>query len=119
MSTGGASGRLRERITLWSRIQSNPDAPNDLGNVEAEWVDRGSVKAEPIHVRGGEAVMAGRLQGRHTQIMRVWASALTRSIETDWRVTDARTGAEFAVRDVTVTPDRRWVELLCESGVPA
>lgn len=114
-----SSGKLRERVTLASRIEINPDAPNDYGNTVAEWIDRATVWAEYIHLRGGEAVIAGRLQGRHSQIIRIRASALTRQVATDWRVTDARTGVVYAVRDVTHTPDRMWVELLVESGVAA
>lgn len=118
MSNGKPSaGKLRERVALAKRIEINPDAPDDLGNGRAEWVDQGTVWAEFIHLRGGEAVIAGRLQGRHPQVVRVRASALTRQVETDWRVTDARTGIELAVRDVTPSPDRAWVDWLCESGV--
>lgn len=110
---------LTERVRLARRIETNPDHPLDLGNTRSAWVDQGMVAAEFIHLRGGEAVIAGRLQGRHSQIIRVRASALTREIATDWQVTDARTGTVYAVRDVTPEVDRAWISLLCESGVAA
>lgn len=111
------SGDLTERVTLAKRSETNPDDPRDIGNVEGAWVDQGTVWAQFIHLRGGEEVLAGRLQGRHTQVIRVRASTLTRAIATDWRVTDARTGVQFAIRDVTLDPGRAAIDLLCESGV--
>lgn len=112
-----SAGKLTERVTLAKRVEINPDSPNDYGNTVAEWSDQGTVWAEYIHLRGSEAVLTGRLQGRHTQVIRLRASSLTRQIQTDWRVTDARSGTEFAVRDVTIEPDRAWISILCESGV--
>jgi len=79
------------------------------------------------HLRGGESVMAGRLEGKHTQIIIVRASSLTRQITTDWIVRDVRASAEispgrfqgdvFNIRDVTHETDRAWISLLCERGV--
>lgn len=114
-----SAGKLTERVTIARRVMANPDAPNDYGNTVAEWADEGTVAAEYIHLRGGEAVMAGRLQGRHPQIVRVRASALTRQVETHWRVTDARTGTHFNVRDVAPDPGRAWIDWLVETGSPA
>jgi SPP1 family predicted phage head-tail adaptor len=114
------AGKLSERITLSARVKENPDSPIDYGNTEAGWSNQGTIWAEFIHLRGGEAVIAGRLQGRHAVVMRVRASALTREVGADWRVIDAR-GTAYAVRDITVHPkgDRQWLDLLCESGVAA
>ena len=111
------AGRLNERVILSRREETNPDAPNDYGNTVAEWVDQGEVWAQFVHLRGGETVIAGRLQGRHTMVMRVRASPLTRSVTAEWKVTDAGTGAEYAVRDVTPLPDRSGLDLLVEGGV--
>lgn len=111
------SGDLTERVTLSRRIETNPDAPNDYGNTVSDWVEQGTVWAQYIHLRGGEAVIAGRLTGRHPQIIRIRASALTRQVAADWKVTDARTGVDYAIRDVTLDPGRAVVDLLCERGV--
>lgn len=111
--------KLRERIALEKRQTANPDAPNDYGNTVSSFVAQGEVHAEFRHLRGGEAVMAGRLQGRHPVVMRVRASALTRSLAADWRVTDVRTGTVYAIRDVTVYPGGQVVDILAESGVAA
>lgn len=112
------AGKLTERVTLAKRQEINPDAPNDYGNTVADWQDQGTVWAEFVHLRGGEAVIAGRLQGRHPMVVRVRASALTRAVTPDWRLMDSR-GMVYAVRDVTPDPDRSSLDLLCESGVAA
>ena len=108
-------------MTLSARIEDNPDSPIDYGGTVADWSDQGTVAAEFVHLRGGETVMAGRLQGRHPLVVRVRASALTREVGPDWRLTDTRTGTVYAVRDVTVHPDgdRAWIDILCESGTAA
>lgn len=87
------------------------------GNYVGGWVQQFTCRAQFIHLRGGEAVMAGRLQGTHTQIIRVRRSSLTLTATTDWMVRDTATSAEFNVRDITPTDDRAWLDLLCESGV--
>ena len=113
------AGKLRERVILATRTEVNPDAPFDYGNTVSVWQDRGEVWAQYTHLRGGETVLAGRLQGRHTQIIRLRSSAVSRQVAADWRVTDARTGTEYAVRDVTIDPGGAFVDLLCERGVAA
>lgn len=111
------AGVLTERVTLSRRTEENPDHPNDYGNVVDVWEDRATVAAQYVHLRGGEAVVSSRLAGRHVQVIRVRASALTRQVAPDWRVTDARTNTEYNVRDVTLDPGRAFVDLLCERGV--
>ncbi|MDX3929249.1 MAG: phage head closure protein [Shinella sp.] len=81
------------------------------------WVEQFSVRAGFTHLRGGESVMAGRLQGKHTQVITVRASSQTREVGADWRVRDVRSGIAFNIRDITPTNDRAWLDFLCESGV--
>ena len=83
------------------------------------WMAQFTVRAAYRHLRGGEDVMAGRLQGRHTQVITVRASSQTRQITAGWRLVDARDGTVFNVRDVTQETDRMWISLLCERGVAA
>lgn len=113
-----SAGALKERVTLSLRQEINPDSPNDYGNTIADWADQGTVAAQYIHRLGNsESVMASRLAGRHIQVIRVRASTLTRQVAPEWRITDARTGTEFNVRDVTPDPSRAFIDFLCESGV--
>ena len=114
-----SAGKLNHRVTLAKREMINPDAPNDYGNTVGAWVDQGTVWAGFFFLRGGEAVMAGRLQGRQPVVIRLRATAFSRQVEADWQVTDAHSGAVYAVRSVNPDPegDRAWVDLIAESGV--
>lgn len=111
------AGDLRERVALSRRVEINPDAPDDLGAVLAEWVEQVRCWAEFKHLRGSETVMAGRLQGRHPMVVRLRTSPQSRQVAADWRLTDLGTGTDYAIRDVTVT--REWIDLLCEGGSAA
>lgn len=115
------AGKLKNRVTLARREMINPDEPNDYGNTVGAWVDQGMVWAGFFYIRGGEAVMAGRLQGRQPVVIRLRSSPLSRQVEADWQVTDDHTGTAFAVRSVNPDPegDGAFVDLLAESGVAA
>jgi SPP1 family predicted phage head-tail adaptor len=109
---------------LYYRVDCQKEVPgvDELGNPvpgAGGWQTQFSVRAAYRHLRGGEDVMAGRLQGRHTQVITVRSSSQTRQITAGWRLIDARDGTVFNVRDVTAETDRQWVSLLCERGVAA
>ena len=116
-------GDLYYRVAFLKR-----EAVNDgRGNTVGELVERFQCRAAYRHLRGGESVMAGRLQGRGTQVIIVRASSQTRQITTDWVVRDVRASNEIApgrfdgdvfnIRHVTHETDRQWISLLCENGV--
>lgn len=110
-----SAGTLRERVTF-----SEPTYSDDGGGgVHAAFCQRFTVWAEFIHLRGGEAVLAGRLAGKHAQIIRVRLSSATRCIKADWRVVDRKTSTVFNIREVVETVDRKWIDVLAESGVAA
>ena len=67
------------------------DVDDGYGNTVSGWVEQFQCRAAYRHLRGGEFVMVGRLQGRHSQVIAVRASSQTRQVSTDWRVRDART----------------------------
>jgi SPP1 family predicted phage head-tail adaptor len=104
---------LTERVAFDLRAEVD----DGYGNTQSDWVERFQCRAAYRHLRGGESVMAGRLEGKHTQIITVRSSSQTRQIDTDWRVRDTRTGQEFNIRDVTHETDRQWISLLVERGV--
>lgn len=88
-----------------------------LGGTQSTWAEDFNCRAEFIHVRGGETVMAARLEGRHTQVIRVRSFSDSRSVTTDWRIVDKHTNEIYNIRDITPTKDRRKLDMLCERGV--
>jgi SPP1 family predicted phage head-tail adaptor len=113
MAMPNGSGSLRERVAF----DKKGAASDGAGGTTTAWAEQFQRRAAYVHRNGGEAVMADRLQGRHTLLVRVRADSQTRTISADWRVRDARTGTVYAIHDVTPTVDRMWVDVLAQSGV--
>ena len=107
------SGQLHYQVALLKREQFD----DGQGNTQGKFVEQFQTRAEFIHLRGSEAVMAGRLQGKHTQVIRVRNSSNTRLISTDWMLRDVRTGKSFNIRDIEHEVNRQFIALTCESGV--
>lgn len=110
MPTG--AGSLRERVAFDKKGAGSDGG----GGTTTTFVEQFQRRAAYVHRNGGEAVMADRLQGMHTLVIRVRADSQTRTIGTDWRARDARGGTVYAIRDVTPTVDRMWVDILAQSG---
>lgn len=108
-----SAGDLYYRVAFDERS----DVADGMGNTRADWVEIFQCRAAYRHLRGGETVLAGRLEGRHVQVIWVRASSETRQVTTDWRVRDARSGTHFNIRDITHETDRQWISMLVEKGV--
>lgn len=115
------AGDLRHRYAFDKRI----NVKDGFGNLKGSWEQQFDCRAGLFHLRGGEKVMADRLEGHHSQIVFVRMSSLTRLVSTDWRVRDVRAGEfvdgiwkgpSFNIRDVTPTNDRAWLDFLVQSG---
>lgn len=111
--------KTRSAGDLFHRVAFDKREEIDRGDgvFVGQWVEQFQARAGFTHLRGGESVMAGRLQGQHTQVIFVRSSLQTKEVTADWRVRDVRTGIEFNVRDITRTTDRQWLDFLCQSGV--
>jgi hypothetical protein len=117
---------LSYSVGFLKREEMNDGMGNTIGD---KLIEQFQCRAAYRHLRGGESVMASRLEGRHVQVITVRASSKTRQITTDWIVRDVRgshetvpdsgkyTGDVFNIRDVTHETDRRWISLLVERGV--
>jgi hypothetical protein len=92
-------------------------ASDGAGGTITAFVEQFTRRAAYIHLRGGETVMAARLAGRHSQIIRVRSDSSTRTVTTDWRISDKRSGAVFNIRDITPSTDRAFIDFLAERGV--
>lgn len=113
MAGKGGAGRLTERVSLFKRGELD----DGYGNTVTDWILQFETSAGYTHLRGGETVMAARLTNKHPVVVRLRSSAAALEITADWKVTDARTGVEYAIRDVTHDVDRAYIDLLCERGV--
>lgn len=94
-------------------------APDGYGGTITTWVQQFSCRAAFTHLRGGEAVLAARLENRHPQVITVRRSAQTALVTAEWRIRDTRTGDVFAIKDVEPQTDRSFIGFLCEKGVAA
>ncbi|PWR24568.1 head-tail adaptor protein [Zavarzinia aquatilis] len=122
------AGDLVRRVAFDAR-----DVLDDgFGNGVETWQQRLVCRAGFTFLRGGESVIAARLEGRQPIVVRVRASSSTRQIGADWRMRDLRAGAwaadaggaywagpVYAVRSVIPSPDRQWLDIMVESGVAA
>lgn len=115
MAKTRSAGDLYESVAFDRRAETHD--PDDDGNTLGEWVEQFRCRAGYIHLRGGENVVASRLQGEHPQVIFVRASRQARAVTPDWRVRDVRTGIAFNIRDISPTADRAWLDFLCQSGV--
>ncbi|MBZ9653543.1 phage head closure protein [Phyllobacterium lublinensis] len=107
------AGSLFYTVAFDKRVQTD----DGFGNTVANWQEQFQARAAYRHLRGGEAVIASRLQGKHIQVVTVRAYTATKAVTTDFRVRDARTGQTFNIRDVTPHLDRQFIDFLIESGV--
>lgn len=112
-----AAGGLDQRF----RFEKREEADDGYGNtVTGDWLPQFTVWAGRKYLRGGESVIADRLQARQPAILRIRNSSQARQITAEWRAVDDRTGTVFAIREnPTVTDDRAYLEMLVESGVAA
>lgn len=108
-----AAGDLKRRVAFDKRTS----ATDGYGNTVGGWAEQFLVAAGYLHLKGGETVMAARLEGQHMQVIFVRLSSQTLGVSTEWRIRDARASTIYNIRDITPTEDRQWLEFLVQSGV--
>ncbi|TPM92725.1 phage head closure protein [Mesorhizobium sp. B2-1-3A] len=114
MAMPDSAGALKEKVAFDLRGTGSDGG----GGVTNAWQEQFSCRAGFVHRTSGESVMADRLQGKHTLVVRVRSSSHSRVVTTAWRVRDVRKGTHFNIIDVTETVDRKWVDILAQSGGP-
>lgn len=108
------AGQLIESIAFDRRGKID----DGFGNtVSGPWEEQFTTRAKFIQVRGGETVMAARLQSRSTYIIQVRISDKTRAVTPDWQIRDTRRGTEFNIREIHADASRSLFEMLAESNV--
>jgi head-tail adaptor len=126
MAKRPSAGDMIHRVAFDVRAAGNPDSPEDYGVTVMDWVEQFTCRAAFIHLRGGESVLASRLEGRHSQVIQVRASSETRAITTEWRARDVNNGAWsgadwagpiYQVKDITPhEEDRAFLDILVQTG---
>ncbi len=112
MPTG--AGSLCERFAFDRR----GTASDGGGGTTTIWQEQFSRRAALVQRNSGEAVMADRLQGKRSIVIRVRSDSQTRSVAHAWRARDLRTGQAFNILDVTETSSRRWIDIFAQAGGP-
>lgn len=110
----GAGGRFQE-FQFQKRLNSSDGYGNTLSSA---WTTQFSERVEVLYLRGGEQVMASRLEGRQPAVMTVPTSANARSVTTDWRLVNKDDPTDiWNVRSISPAQNRRDIDMLCERGV--
>lgn len=110
-----SAGDLYYRVGFESPQSGSDGAGGVLDGFEEQF----QVRAAYTHLRGGEGIIAARLEGRHAQIITVRFSSQVAAVTRDWRIVDKRNGDTFNIRDISPSKDRAFVDILAEKGVAA
>lgn len=108
------AGRLDRRL----RFDSPKQVSDGAGNYTDGWEEQFSVAANRKWLRGGESVLAARLESRQPAIITIRNSTDARRITADWRCVDVRDGRQYAIRENPKESDNGgYLEFLVEAGV--
>lgn len=113
MAQKTGAGPLRDVLIA----QRREEVDDGYGNTQGQWVEQCRFNASVEARRGGEAVIAGRLQGTVTYIVTARYSAASAAVQPDWRLVDARSGAIYNIRTWVPRPKRDRIDGDVEIGV--
>ena len=108
-----AAGQLIENVAF-DELNAVSDG---YGNRQQEFVEQFKIRAGYVWLRGGESIQAARLEGNQPLIVRVRVCNDTNRIRNDWRMRDVRTGEVYAIRAISRSLDRGYLDVLVQSGV--
>lgn len=114
MADNRSAGSLYYKVECQTRQKTDDGMGNE---VTGPFQTIFTVRAGYRHLRGGETVIASRLQNKHPMIVTVRRSSQTLQINSEWRLVDGRNRQIFNVRDVTEELDRQYISFLVERGV--
>lgn len=94
------------------RVRFERRAADANGDLIGAWRTLFETRARLQNIRGGETVMAERLEGNQPVIITIhWQSAAA-SLTTADRVVDARSGQIYDIKNITPDEWRKWVDVL-------
>jgi head-tail adaptor len=106
------AGSMSERFRFDRRVATG----DQYGGGETAFSPVFETSASRRFLRGGEAVLASRLEGRQPVLLTIRSSLQSREITSAWRAVDARSGESYNVTAVNPGADRQWIEILAISG---
>lgn len=112
LSNPPTAQELSHRVVFSKRVTVN----DGLGNTEGGFADQFPLWAAFRSRGGSEAVIAARLEGRNVIGVYVRSTPRSRQIDSDWRMTDWRTGQQYAVKVVDAATDKTWVYIEAQTG---
>lgn len=105
---------LRDRVSL----EKQEEVDDGYGGVTDQWVVQFERDACILLSKGGETVIASRLQSIQPALIIVRFDAETATITADWRLIETRSGTMYNIRTSADMERRgRFITMLCESGV--
>lgn len=116
-----SAGQRNHRVRFDMRIEVNPDAPDDLGNVESQWAPLVEVWAGFLPQPVRERIAAGAAQGGMLGVLTVLRFAKTLAVDEGCRVvflTGPWRGQVGNIRAIVPTQDNREIAFTIETGVP-
>lgn len=108
-----SAGRLFESVAFDEPI----GVIDQYGGTDADWAERLTARAGFLNLRGGEAVMASRLEGKQPVVVTIRSHAAALAIDTGWRMRDLRKGHDYNIRSVVQSDDRQFIEITAVRGV--
>lgn len=105
-----SAGKMRDRIRFDQRAL-------DANQVrQGPWEEGFTVWAETTWLRGGEGVVAQRLEGKQPVAFSIRDSAQARTITTGFRAVDSRTQQVFDVTAASPSREPGFIDVLAVSG---
>ncbi|TMV84476.1 head-tail adaptor protein [Thioclava sp. BHET1] len=109
-------GAVTMRFDRKAAFSSPATVPDGFGGQTVGWHAEFTAWAALTYRTGGETVLAGRLQAKQLAVMRLRRSAKAEAIRASWKAVIG--GVTWNIRETpTPTGDRRFLEMLVESGV--
>lgn len=107
------AGALRSVLAYEIRAEVDDGAGNP---VSGPWVAQFLMSAQVHPLRGGEAVLASRLQGTQPYLVTARCTVASLGMTTDGRLRDTRTGATYDITSAVPREKRDYVDVLCVAG---
>lgn len=114
MAQTQGAGPLRELLMAESRSPIDDGMGNEISG---PWTEQSLHPASLVARRGGEAVIAGRLQGTVSFVATARYSMACAAISTDYRFRSTRSGQTYSILTAIARPGRDYIDFDVVTGV--